>query len=212
MVFFVTMSMIDFCELKKTQLIKISLGIVNTGLFILSLTIGHVNFFYRSLSMVEEDGKFILVKDFGPGHTIFVCAMAAYIFVWFGVIIYSLLKKKQFPKRVLYLLLATSVISALGYITKNHFPVDPNPTTYLFAQLVYLFIIRRMTLYQIGETVVESMVRSGGTGFISIDFKQRFLGANETAKKIFPVLKDMPIDILKLDMGFMPRAEGRFIM
>lgn len=200
LVFFVTMSMINFCELKKTQLIKISLGIVNTGLFILSLTIGHINLFYRSLSMVEENGKYILVKEFGPGHTVFVCAMAAYIFVWFGVIIYSLLKKKQFPKRILYLLLATSVISALGYITKNYFPVDPNPATYIFAQLVYLVIIRRMTLYQVGETVVESMVRSGDTGFISIDFQQRFLGANETAKKIFPVLKDMPIDGMLSDV------------
>ena len=136
--------------------------------------------------MVEKDGKFYLIKDYGPVHTVFVCVMAAYIFVWAGIVFYSLVKKKQIPKLILYLLLATSVIAALGYVTKNYFPIDPNPATYLFAQVVYLFIIRRMTLYQVGETVVESMVRSGDTGFISIDFQQRFLGANETAKKIFP--------------------------
>lgn len=194
LVFFVTMCMLNFCDIKITKLLKVSFGFINTGLFILSLTIGYKKFFYRGLSMVEKDGQFTLVKDYGPVHTVFVWIMAAYIFVWAGIVFYSLLKKKQIPKLILYLLLATSVIAAIGYITKNYFPIDPNPATYLFAQVVYLFIIRRMTLYQVGETVVESMVRSGDTGFISIDFKQRFLGANDTAKKIFPVLKDMPID------------------
>jgi len=42
--------------------------------------------------------------------------------------------------------------------------------------------------------VIESMVQSGDTGFISVDFKNHFLGANETAKNILPELRNLAVD------------------
>ena len=51
-----------------------------------------------------------------------------------------------------------------------------------------------MSLYNISENVVESMVQTGEIGFISIDNKLRYLGSNETAKEIVPELRQLSID------------------
>ena len=68
------------------------------------------------------------------------------------------------------------------------------PYFYIVAQLVYLIIIRRMALYDIIDTVIESMAETGETGFISLDMKHKYLGSNETAQRILPALNRMPID------------------
>ena len=60
--------------------------------------------------------------------------------------------------------------------------------------IVYLIIVHRLVLYDISDTVIDSIVQKGETGFISFDFKYRYLGSNETAKKIFPELCKLTVD------------------
>ena len=51
-----------------------------------------------------------------------------------------------------------------------------------------------MNLYNVADTLVDSLVQKGDVGFMSFDFKYNFLGSNETARKIFPELNDIKVD------------------
>ena len=52
----------------------------------------------------------------------------------------------------------------------------------------------RSRLYDPSDSVVDSLVQRGDTGFMSIDNDKCYLGSNETAKTMFPALKELEID------------------
>ena len=63
------------------------------------------------------------------------------------------------------------------------------------AQVTYLVIVSRVSLYDITDTAVDSLVQKGNTGFIAIDYGHHYLGSNDTAKEIFPILKKLTVDL-----------------
>ncbi len=68
------------------------------------------------------------------------------------------------------------------------------PIAYVFAQIMYLLIVYNIGLYDINDSGIDSLVEKGETGFISFDFKLRYLGSNQTAEKYFPLIKELAID------------------
>lgn len=68
------------------------------------------------------------------------------------------------------------------------------PLSYVAYLIVYLFIAHRMVLYNVSDTVVESLVERGETGFITFDFKCHYLGNNLTAARQFPEIRDLIVD------------------
>jgi putative two-component system response regulator len=62
------------------------------------------------------------------------------------------------------------------------------------AQVVYLIITHNLALYNISDTVIDSIVQKGTIGFISFNFKYCYLASNETAKTIFPELNQLTVD------------------
>ena len=63
------------------------------------------------------------------------------------------------------------------------------------AQVNYLIIVARISLYDITDTAIDSLVQNGDTGFIAVDFAHHYLGSNETAKEIFPILRKLTVDL-----------------
>ncbi|MBR4431131.1 MAG: HD-GYP domain-containing protein, partial [Clostridiales bacterium] len=57
-----------------------------------------------------------------------------------------------------------------------------------------LIIVHRLCLYDITDLGVDSLIKKGDTGFMSFDFDDKYLGSNESAQKVFPVLKDIKVD------------------
>jgi len=113
------------------------------------------------------------------------------------MIVYTLRNKRQVSRRILTLLFIPFLTTVLGYAV-NHF-VEANgfevmPVAYVLAQIVYLSIVRRMALYDVSETVTESIVQSGDTGFISFDRHFHYLGSNEKAREVLPALNSLTVD------------------
>ena len=72
--------------------------------------------------------------------------------------------------------------------------MDAMPLSYVFAQLIYLIIVRRLCLYDVTDLAVDSLVNKGETGFMSFDFDNNYLGSNEPARKIFPEIASLRVD------------------
>lgn len=160
------------------------------------LTLGHYPFFYKNMFFQRNGSELIIAKTYGPLHTVFYVVIGLYCVCGIFAILYSLYAKKQTSRRILYLLFLPEIIAILGYVGSHFFTkhTDLTPLSYNLAQIVYLLIIRRMSLYNVNDNVIQSMVQTGETGFVSLDFSHRYLGSNETAKNILPELRELRVD------------------
>ncbi|MCR4585132.1 MAG: HD domain-containing protein [Lachnospiraceae bacterium] len=193
---FITMTVCDLCKIVVNRWIRTVAFIINCLMYGAILTMGHGNLFYRSLDIKISDPYIFMDKEYGPMHSVFYVMVCVYFLISIAVIFYSLFNKKQVSRIVLILLFIPEALTVVGYFF-NHYLVggfEILPITYLFAQITYIFIVRRMSLYDVGDMVMEALVQSGDTGFIIMDFSYNYLGSNETAKNILPALRDMTID------------------
>ena len=98
-----------------------------------------------------------------------------------------------FARHFVFLLAMPEILAFIGFFagkglarTFSFFPnVEILPLVYDMALLVYLIIMENLVLYNIPDTVINSVAQREDTGFISFDFKFRYLGSSENAKVIF---------------------------
>lgn len=194
--YLITMCILNLCNMKINKGIRFCAFLISTIMYIFVFGIGRQPYFYKNLIVKITDSGWVVMKEYGPVHTIFYVVVALYFLIGITAIIYSIVRKNQVSNSILYLLFIPVLISVLGYFGNAlvRSRMEILPVTYVFAQVIYLFIVRRMSLYNVSDTVVDSMVQTGETGFVSVDFKYHFLGANETAKNIIPELRNLSVD------------------
>ncbi|MBP1533273.1 MAG: HD domain-containing protein, partial [Ruminococcus sp.] len=96
----------------------------------------------------------------------------------------------------LYLLFAPDIVAVMIFFLKKRISetIELVPLVFVMTQIIYLIIIHRICLYDVTDTAIDSLVQKGSTGLISFDLKYNYLGSNETAKRIFPELKELTVD------------------
>ena len=188
----------NICGVKLSNWMRMLLVALSIGVYSTTLTIGHSDIFYVGMpSLAQAYGaNYITGKHYGFMHTVFYVLIAVYYLATVGVVIYSFFKKKQVPRNILVLITLSISISVIGFfggrlITQNF---ELLPLTYNVGIAIYLIIATRLRLYDASDSVTDSLVEKGETGFISFDHKMRFLGCNETAKKMIPELQSVKID------------------
>jgi response regulator RpfG family c-di-GMP phosphodiesterase len=149
--------------------------------------------------------EMVYQKEYGIWHTLLFVVIGCYFVVGLTGIIYAFVKKSEVSRIVLILLILPEALSLFGFWGARLISskIEIIPILYVVAQLVYLLIIRRITFYNINETVIDSMVQTGETGLISFDLGYRYLGSNETAKEIIPGLKDLHVDQNLIECEFL---------
>ena len=87
-----------------------------------------------------------LVKEYGPMHYLFYVNLGIYFVFGLSVIIYCLIKKNQISNRILILLTFPEILCFLGFFLNTLLgkKVEFMPLMYVLAQIVYLFIIRKI--------------------------------------------------------------------
>ena len=193
----ITMCVASLCRITVRRRVRVVTFLLSSAMYGCVLTIGHLPLYYRSLTMEKVGGVWVAQKVYGPLHKVFYACILLYLAANLAVVIYSYSKKKQVSGRVLNLLFIPSLASMIGYFFNSAVRscgIEIVPVSYLIAQIFYLLIAHRMTLYDVSDMVIESMVQSGDTGFITVDFKHHYLGSNGTAKSILPELRRLNID------------------
>ena len=187
----------SLCHIKLHSLVKVGFMTLSTLVYISVLSIGNSEVFYKKpIIFYTVNGIPNLDKKYGFMHTVFTTMVIGYFALGLIAIIYSLIKKNQVSRRNIYFLFISEAVSIFAYflgkvINSN---VDLVPLSYVCAQLMYLLIINRISLYDVTDAAIDSMVQEGDKGFVSVDFKYRYLGSNHTAREIIPSLKDLTVD------------------
>ena len=193
---FILLSIFNLCKIDVPRWVRTALFILCACLYASVLTIGRLDIFYGNIGYDASGGAPVLIRRYGPMHTAFYAMVVLFLIAGIAAIGYSLHRKKQVPRTILYLLVLPEVICVLTFFVLRRLirPVDFVPLGYVLAQLTYLLIARRVNLYDISDTVIDSMVRDGGIGYISFDFRCRYLGGNDLAKQLAPELLELAVD------------------
>ena len=68
------------------------------------------------------------------------------------------------------------------------------PLDYVLSGIVLIMISRRIILYDVTDTAIETISSNGKTGFASFDKNFHYLGSNHIAKDIYPELAKLKVD------------------
>ena len=193
---FMMLAIFDLCNLNLSKLTKLILFFLTALIYLPVLTVGSGTLFYKSISLNIVNGRPEVIKEYGPFHTVFYVFLATYLLITVAGIIYTLIRKKEVSKKNLLILLFCEISAILMYLNQHifHPVVDLSPFSYIVSEILLLIIIRRVSLYDITETAIDTISKNGDTGFISFDNKFSYIASNKLAKEVFPSLNDLWID------------------
>lgn len=183
------------CRIRLNKWLRALLITIDLFVYMGALTMGKNELFYKNVTYTTKNGITVLEKDYGVLHHLFYAMVILYVMMCFAALVYSL-RKKDISNKTIYLMFLPVLLTFAAFFGGRLYEgtVELVPISYLIAQIIYLIIIHRICLYDIDDTVADSLVQNGTTGFISFDFKRNYLASNETAKRIFPILNDMKVD------------------
>ncbi len=193
---FIMMCILDRCDMKLPKVLRVSFFSITFLIYGSVLSAGWMPYFYKSLSITKVDGATLLVKEYGFMHTMFYVMVGVYFAISIWALFYSLVKKNEVSNKTIGMMAIPEGIAIFTYIIQIFFPLKFNllPACYCLAQGFFLLIVRKICMYDVSETHIDSVNESGETGFMAFDFRFNFLGANDTARVFFPELKAVKVD------------------
>ncbi len=197
-----TLAVFSLCDIHLNRCIRMLLYIVTTAECIFSQQIGLNRLFYKSAELINTNNGAVLVREYGFLHTTYFFMVIAFFLLGMWAIGYSCYKKNSVSMRFVFLLAMPELLSIISFFARHGAAnmsgffrdVEMLPLTYDMALMVYLIIMDKIVLYNIPDTVINSVAQRDDTGFISFDFKLRYLGCSDNAVQIFPELDDFVVD------------------
>ena len=217
MIFFAMLLICNICGVKIKPWIRVVLLVISSIVYGSCLTIGHLPIFYKTMPELASayGASYLTNKSYGFMHTIFYILVILYYLASIGVIIYSFIRKKQVPTLVVTLIIISISISIFGFFGSRLISrkIELLPLTYNIGVVIYMVIVSRLRLYDPSDSVTDSLVEKGETGFVSLDGKLRYLGSNETAKNMIHAFSEIRIDHsirkqIYLNENIVPFIEG----
>mgnify|MGYP002624774327 CR=1 FL=1 len=200
LVLILMLAVFSLCKIEVSRPLRVALFLASTFVYSFALAVGtsapYATLFYRSVSFDLSTGWPVLTKVYGPMHTVFIALVVLYFCASMAAIIYSYRYKNQVSRKNLFLLFLTEVVAMLSFfVGRRILPmVELLPAAYDIGLVLYLIIAYRISLYDVAESAIDSLVQTGETGFVSFDQRLNYLGSNETAKRVFPQLEDLTVD------------------
>lgn len=187
----------NLCEVPLKRWFRVALMGVSSIVYLSTLTIGHSALYYKNVGIAHVDGVAVLAdKQYGVMHTVFYIMVLTYYVMAIGITAYSFFRKNQIPRNIIVLLSIPMTVALFCYFLERVIPfeIELLPAAYDAAIIVYLVIVSRLRLYDISDSVIDSLVETGDTGFVSFNFRGCYLGSNETARNMLPELMELTVD------------------
>ncbi len=191
------LTIFSLCGIRLRLWIRAAFLLISAAVYTSVLTVGESQLFYRSMTLVEVDGRLRAVKEYGVMHTVFQVMILCYFALSIGAIVFCLIRRNQVSRKILLLLLMPEAV-CLGCYFCTHFVIPELELTaagYVVAQICYLLISYRISLYKVADIAAETMVLTGNTAFISFDMHFNYLGCNASARRILPELNQLTVDL-----------------
>lgn len=196
--FFLLLCVADLCKVKLKRYVYYIFGLCGGVIFFFSSSIGVIDWYYKSVELVQNNGVGFLMKDYGPMHILFPLYLILLTCICFGCILHAVLYKKDVSYNTAAWLFVCMLLTVVTYAVEKimHLDVELVPIAYAVAELGVVFLLRRISLFDVSMISAASMVNSIADGFVVCDSNGRFLGADEAAKMWFPELSELRVDVM----------------
>ena len=189
-----TLYIFKVCKINIPNLLAVFLFALNSA-FYLFVVFSKSTLYYKTVSIRYNGDISYLDKEYGIMHTFFYILLIAYMLAGCIAIILSV-RKNNVPQVLVRYLCLMQIIPIVLYLVSRFVKLEHETAAiqYALVQGILLLASDRTGLYEIDESLLESVIRKGKMGFFSFDIQARFLGANNTAIEFFPELADLGID------------------
>ena len=185
----------NFCRVKMPKICTAILLTIGSVILFFSMNTEKNGLLYKSAELRSMDGVSYLVKEYGPVHTFYYVVIALYLIVNLSMILYSLTSKNISKTNSVLMLIVYLVIIFAFLVGKAFHPaLELLPASYTFAQIMFLVIMRRITLYDVSGSFISNLAENGSIGFVSFDLKLHYLGCTDPALECLPELDDLYVD------------------
>ena len=199
----VVYSIFDLCGINMNKWLRVLLYGVSVLTFATVFTVGKTGLFYKSTSLRMQDGRPTVTSEYGPMHTVFEIMMVLLLILGLCALAYAWIRNKQISKSVTILLVIPDAVCMTAFFLRRLIGTDIEfvPVAYVVSQITFLVIAYKVNLYNVSDTAIDSMIQEQGLGYLSCDFKYRYLGSNDTAKLLIPELATKSVDEI---IGYKP--------
>ena len=199
---------------------KILLGMVNAVLFGLSCTVGESDIYYESVRYVVSSGVGSYVATYGPAHVLWDIMLVGYTCATVAIIVYAGVNERNVSYKNLIALAVLEFITIAAFIVSRQIENDMliMPLVYVLNEVVLLYVCVQIKMYDISNSVLESLEAENICAYVAFSTKGSYLGCNDIATKFFPDLLTYRVDHMLPEEGEIARvfrgwikdlAEGR---
>ncbi len=187
---------IDLCQIRIGWGGRLFLVSAAFAEYMMVLTIGYSDIFYKNLSFTRENHLSQLFYDIGGGYVVFVITVYLYLIFIFGICIYAFREKLSVSYKNMVYLLAASVLTALLYFLRRYTQSGINlmPLAFVLDGIIILRLQHRMAIYDVSSIVANSILNQGNYGYIVLDKHKNFIASDEAARRFFPQVVPLHVD------------------
>ena len=179
------------CNIKVNRYFKLFLLGYATVVLGLVITIGHTDWYYKSVELVQGNGFRYLTKVYGPFHVLYPAMMILYSIMLLSFIVYAIKKRKEIPTQTVVTMSFLCAAVFLTYIFERLVGSEVSylPIGYIIGMVLLMRYFDRINMYDMSANILSSVEKMQEYGYVVIDNKGRYISANENAKTLFPEIK-----------------------
>ncbi len=184
------------CNIRIKKWLRTFLILYSFIVYAMTLTIGYFDIYYKSVTLVFKGETGILVSEYGIAHILFNLLLYGYLLAGSAVLIYTYKTKKQISYKNIFILIVAELMNIAIFlcVRSMKLQIDIFPLIYVIDGLILLYLRRRVSLYSLEDNIISSLGKKDFYGYIMLDRRRNYLGANELAINIFPELRTCRID------------------
>lgn len=187
---------LSVCKIELPKWVRFILILLSAATYCLVLSAGYSPLFYKSVNIEFKNGVTVLVKDYGPLHILFYIEIGIFLVLTIFAIVYGWIEKPNASRKNLVMGSFLEITAIIAFFVGRIFTKDIEwmALADLIIEIGFLFIMNNIGLYTVDDMVSSSIFADGGFGYISLDFKKRYLSATDVAKKFIPEIANNHAD------------------
>ena len=194
--YFIMTCICKVCKKEIPRWFKIFALSLSVLIYCLVWSIGYSSIYYKDVAIAFNGSKTVLLKTYGPGHNIYIGALASYYILAYIVVIQSFFRKNEVSYKLATILLGMIIFSTVMYILGDvlHIKDQCIPLIYLVDGICLLLLLHRIKTYDVSMLISRTVDDANEYGFIVFDANKNYLGSNLRAKSLFKELEPLKID------------------
>lgn len=193
---FLLMALLNLCHIKIPAFYRMALFGFSSGVYLFAITSGYTDIFYSNAELITVNGISKIKADFGPGYYLFCMQLAAYGVTYLGIIIFFLFHRKNVSFQNLCSLAFIGAVTLASFAISKKMEMEALviPAIFLLDEYILLILVHRMGKYDIETTVLNSLVQSNTSAYVTFSKSKRYIGCNEIARSFFPEMQALRVD------------------